>query len=65
MNYYDIQGNNVVPSQSFKDDLAAGQVGMLWGTYRADPWTQEWVYIAGQLLGMPLKGEQHAAAAKR
>lgn len=28
-NYYDIQGNNVVPSQSFKDDLAAGQVGML------------------------------------
>lgn len=59
-NYYDIQGNNVVPSQSFKDDLAAGQVGMLWGTYRADPWTQEWVYIAGQLLGMPLKGEQQA-----
>lgn len=40
-NYYDIQGNNVVPSQSFKDDLAAGQVGMLWGTYRADPWTQK------------------------
>lgn len=40
-NYYTIQGKNVVPSESFKKDIAEGQIGMLWGTYRADPWTQK------------------------
>ena len=49
-NYYDILGDRnakkgakltVVPSESFKKDIAEGQIGMLWATYRADPWTQK------------------------
>ena len=30
-----------VPSESFKKDIAEGKIGMLWATYRADPWTQK------------------------
>jgi len=50
-NYYEIRGAGergkgnakleVVPSESFKKDIAEGQIGMLWATYRADPWTQK------------------------
>lgn len=41
-NYYDIIGRkNVVPLASFKKDMAEGHVGMLWATYRADPWTRK------------------------
>ena len=40
-NYYTIKGKDVVPSELFKKDIAEGQIGMLWGTYRADPWTQK------------------------
>jgi beta-glucosidase len=40
-NYYTIKGKNVEPSELFKKDIAEGQIGMLWGTYRADPWTQK------------------------
>ena len=40
-NYYIIKGKNVEPSELFKKDIAEGQIGMLWGTYRADPWTQK------------------------
>ena len=50
-NYYEIRGAGergkgnakleVVPSKSFKKDIAEGQIGMLWATYRADPWTQK------------------------
>ena len=40
-NYYTIKGKEVVPSESFKQDIAEGNIGMLWGTYRADPWTQK------------------------
>ncbi len=40
-NYYDINGNKVLPSASFKKDIAEGNIGMLWATYRADPWTQK------------------------
>ena len=40
-NYYTIKGKNVDPSELFKKDIAEGQIGMLWGTYRADPWTQK------------------------
>ena len=51
-NYYDIpdrgtsQGRKgrkpvVVASESFKKDLQEGRIGMLWATYRADPWTQK------------------------
>jgi len=31
----------VGPSESFKKDIAEGQIGMLWATFRADPWTQK------------------------
>ncbi len=52
-NYYEIRGERkeergkknakleVVPSELFKKDIAEGQIGMLWATYRADPWTQK------------------------
>ena len=44
-NYYDILDRGkrpqVVPSESFKKDIAEGNIGMLWATYRADPWTQK------------------------
>ena len=40
-NYYTIKGRDVVPSEQFKKDIAEGQIGMLWATYRADPWTQK------------------------
>lgn len=40
-NYYTIKGKEVVPSESFKQDITEGHIGMLWGTYRADPWTQK------------------------
>ncbi|MBR6016060.1 MAG: glycoside hydrolase family 3 C-terminal domain-containing protein [Prevotella sp.] len=30
-----------VPSESFKKDIAEGKIGMLWATFRADPWTQK------------------------
>ena len=40
-NYYTIKGKEVIPSESFKQDIAEGHIGMLWGTYRADPWTQK------------------------
>ena len=39
--YYTIQGKNVVPSEKFKKDIREGNIGMLWATYRADPWTQK------------------------
>ena len=31
----------VVPSEQFVKDIEEGQIGMLWATYRADPWTQK------------------------
>lgn len=40
-NYYEIQGKKVVPSELFKKDIQEGHIGMLWATYRADPWTQK------------------------
>ena len=40
--YYNVIGRKrVVPSESFKKDIADGNVGMLWATYRADPWTRK------------------------
>ena len=46
-NYYDVvaskngKSKEVVPSEQFKKDVEEGRVGMLWATYRADPWTQK------------------------
>lgn len=40
-NYYEIQGDKVVPSTSFIKDVAEGNIGMAWAVYRADPWTQK------------------------
>lgn len=40
--YYDVIGRKkVVPSEAFKKDIADGNIGMLWATYRADPWTRK------------------------
>ncbi|ALL08904.1 glycosyl hydrolase family 3 [Pedobacter sp. PACM 27299] len=38
---YERQGNKVKVSQKFKDLIAEKQAGMLWATFRADPWTQK------------------------
>lgn len=40
-NYYEIRGDEVLPSESFKKDIAEGHIGMAWATFRADPWTQK------------------------
>ncbi|PTL32302.1 beta-glucosidase [Prevotella sp. oral taxon 376] len=40
-NYYEILGKRVVPSESFRKDLEEGSIGMLWATFRADPWTRK------------------------
>ena len=40
-NCWEKKGKEIVPSESFKKEIADGQIGMLWGTYRADPWTQK------------------------
>ena len=34
-------GGAISVSESFKKDIAEGNIGMLWATYRADPWTQK------------------------
>lgn len=38
---YERQGNKVKVSQKFNDIVAEKQIGMLWATFRADPWTQK------------------------
>jgi len=38
---YDRQGNHITVSEKFKAAVAQKQIGMLWATYRADPWTQK------------------------
>ena len=40
-NYYELRGGKPVPSEAFKKDLREGHIGMLWATFRADPWTQK------------------------
>ena len=38
---YEIHGNEVCPSGKFKQLIKERNVGMLWATYRADPWTKK------------------------
>lgn len=38
---YEIKGAEVVSSEQFKTLQASKQAGMLWATYRADPWTRK------------------------
>lgn len=38
---YDLKGNDVFPSDKFKQLIKERQAGMLWATYRADPWTKK------------------------
>lgn len=38
---YEIQGNDVVPSNKFRQLIKEKNAGMLWATYRADPWTKK------------------------
>ncbi|GAE83169.1 beta-glucosidase [Bacteroides reticulotermitis JCM 10512] len=38
---YERQGEEVVPSPKFKQLIAERPIGMLWATYRADPWTKK------------------------
>ena len=40
-NYYVREGSDVRLSDEFMRDVVDQHVGMLWGTYRADPWTQK------------------------
>ena len=38
---YEIKGNEVYPSGKFKQLVKERNAGMLWATYRADPWTRK------------------------
>lgn len=38
---YEKQGNKVTQSKKFEDIVKEKQIGMLWATFRADPWTQK------------------------
>lgn len=38
---YEIQGDSVFPSGKFKQLMEKRHAGMLWATYRADPWTKK------------------------
>lgn len=38
---YEIDGNEVHPSDKFKKLMKERNIGMLWATYRADPWTKK------------------------
>ncbi|GLL55520.1 hypothetical protein KUBF_31830 [Bacteroides finegoldii] len=38
---YEIKGNDVLPSDKFKQFIKDRKAGMLWATYRADPWTKK------------------------
>ena len=38
---YEIHGNEVCPSGKFKQLIKERNFGMLWATYRADPWTKK------------------------
>ena len=38
---YEIHGNEVCPSGKFKQLIKERNAGMLWATYRADPWTKK------------------------
>ena len=38
---YEIHGNEVCPCGKFKQLIKERNVGMLWATYRADPWTKK------------------------
>ena len=40
-NYYTIKGKKVTVSDKFMKDFEDRHLGMLWGTYRADPWTRK------------------------
>ena len=35
------KGNDVLPSDKFKQFIKDRNAGMLWATYRADPWTKK------------------------
>lgn len=38
---YEKQGNKVTQSKKFEDIVKEKKIGMLWATFRADPWTQK------------------------
>ena len=40
-NYYQRKGEKVKFADEFKKDIQEKHIGMLWGIYRADPWTQK------------------------
>ena len=40
-NYYQRKENKVKLTNEFKRDITEQHIGMLWGAYRADPWTQK------------------------
>ncbi len=40
-NYYQREGQQVSLTDAFRRDIDERHIGMLWGTFRADPWTQK------------------------
>ena len=39
--YYIRNRQQIELSDTFKKDIAEGKIGMLWATFRADPWTKK------------------------
>ena len=39
--YYERKGKDILLTESFKKDVTENHIGMLWATFRADPWTQK------------------------
>lgn len=40
-NYYERKGDQLTLTDAFRRDVEDAHVGMLWGTFRADPWTRK------------------------
>ena len=38
---YERHGDSVRLTDAFREAVQNGHIGMLWGTFRADPWTQK------------------------
>ena len=56
---YERHGDSVRLTDAFREAVQNGHIGMLWGTFRADPWTQKDLrtgltpQLAARLAGIP------------
>ena len=65
---YERHGDSVRLTDAFREAVQNGHIGMLWGTFRADPWTQKDLRTgadpaAGGAAGQPNAALRRAALA--